>query len=66
MDKKKVLVADPISEKGIEALKATPELDVVVHIGIKPEELLATAHEYEGIVVRSETKITPAVFDRAV
>ena len=66
MDKKKVLVADPISEKGIEALKATPELEVVVQIGIKPEELLATAHEYEGIVVRSETKITPAVFEKAV
>lgn len=65
MDKKKVLVADPISEKGIEALRATPELDVDVRIGIKPEELLASAHEYEGIVVRSETKITPAVFEKA-
>jgi D-3-phosphoglycerate dehydrogenase len=65
MDKKKVLVADPISEKGIEELRADPALDVVVRIGIKPDELLATAHEYEGIVVRSQTKITGPVFEKA-
>ena len=55
MEKKKVLVADPISEKGIAELIATPELDVVVKLGISPEELLATASQYHGIVVRSET-----------
>jgi D-3-phosphoglycerate dehydrogenase / 2-oxoglutarate reductase len=65
MEKKKVLVADPISEKGIEALRACPQLDVVVDIGIKPEALLASAHEYDGIVVRSQTKITAEVFAKA-
>jgi D-3-phosphoglycerate dehydrogenase len=65
MDKKKVLVADPISEKGIADLQACPSLEVVVKIGIKPEELLATVHEYEGIAVRSQTKITAAVLEKA-
>lgn len=65
MDKKKVLVADPIAEKGIEELKATPELDVVVKLGISQEELLATASEYHGIVVRSETKIREDVMAKA-
>ena len=65
MEKKKVLVADPISEKGIADLQACPSLDVVVQIGIKPEELLATVHEYEGIAVRSQTKITAAVLEKA-
>ena len=65
MEKKKVLVADPIAQKGIEELQATPELEVVVQLGIKPEELLATAHEYAGIVVRSETKITAEVMAKA-
>ena len=63
MDKKKVLVADPISEKGIADLQSCPSLDVVVKIGIKPEELLATAHEYDGIVVPTlgleQTVVTP-------
>jgi D-3-phosphoglycerate dehydrogenase / 2-oxoglutarate reductase len=65
MDKKKVLVADPISEKGIADLQACPSLEVVVKIGIKPDELLATAHEYDGIAVRSQTKITAAVLEKA-
>jgi D-3-phosphoglycerate dehydrogenase len=65
MEKKKVLVADAISDKGIEELKATPELDVVVNIGISPEELLATASQYHGIVVRSETKIRADVMAAA-
>jgi D-3-phosphoglycerate dehydrogenase len=65
MQKKIVLVADPIAEKGIEQLRATPELDVVVKLGISPQELLDTAHEYHGIVVRSETKITPEVIAKA-
>lgn len=65
MEKKKVLVADPISEKGIDELRASPELDVVVRIGIKPDELLATAAEYDGIVVRSQTRITADVIAKA-
>jgi D-3-phosphoglycerate dehydrogenase / 2-oxoglutarate reductase len=65
MEKKKVLVADPIAEKGIEELKATPELDVVVKIGISTEELLATADQYHGIVVRSQTKIGADVIAKA-
>ncbi len=65
MEKKKVLVADPISEKGIAELIATPELDVVVKLGISPEELLATASQYHGIVVRSETKIRAEVIEKA-
>ena len=38
MAKPKILVADPISEIGIEELKADPRLEVDVRIGIKPDE----------------------------
>ena len=65
MAKPKILVADPISEIGIEELKADPRLEVDVRIGIKPDELLASAHEYNGIIVRSQTKITAEVFAKA-
>jgi D-3-phosphoglycerate dehydrogenase len=61
----KILVADPISEIGIDELKADPRLEVDVRIGIAPADLLATAHEYDGIIVRSQTKITADVFARA-
>ena len=65
MQKHKVLVADPISEKGIEALQADPKLEVDVRIGISAEDLLASAQDYEAMIVRSETKITPEVIEKA-
>ncbi len=65
MDTYKILVADPISEKGIEDLKADPQLEVDVKIGLSEDELVEIAGEYSGIVVRSQTKITPRVFESA-
>ena len=59
----KVLIADAINEKGIENLKEVAE--VVVDTSITPEELLETIHEYDGIIVRSRTKITKDVIDKA-
>ena len=61
----RVLVSDPISEKGVEALRSTPEIAVDVKTGLKPEELLAIIGEYHGLVIRSQTKVTPAVFAAA-
>lgn len=59
----KVLIADAINEKGIDNLKEVA--DVVVDTSITPEELLETIHEYDGIIVRSRTKITKEVIDKA-
>ena len=52
----KVLVADAINEKGIENLKEVA--DVTVDTSITPEELVNTIHKYDGIIVRSRTKVT--------
>ncbi len=59
----KVLIADAINEKGIDNLKEVA--DVVVDTDITPEELLETIHEYDGIVVRSRTKLNKDVIDKA-
>ncbi len=59
----KVLVADAINEKGIENLKEVAE--VVVDTSITPEQLVDTIHEYNGIIVRSRTKVTKEVIDKA-
>ncbi len=59
----KVLVADAINEKGIENLKEVAE--VVVDTSITPEELVNTINEYDGIVVRSRTKVTREVIEKA-
>jgi len=61
----RVLVSDPISEKGVDALRSAPEIAVDVNTGLKPDELLAIIGDYHGLVVRSQTKVTPEVFAAA-
>ncbi len=55
----KVLVADPISEEGIEVLRGEAQVDVKP--GLKPEELVAIIGGYEALVVRSQTRVTAKV-----
>lgn len=59
----KVLVADPISEKGIEELRNAPEIEVDVKLGLSEDELIALAPEYSAIIVRSGVKITAPVIE---
>jgi D-3-phosphoglycerate dehydrogenase len=61
----RVLVSDPISEKGVAALRSSPDIEVDVNTGLKPEELLSIIGNYHGLVVRSQTKVTPEVFAAA-
>jgi hypothetical protein len=49
----RVLVSDPISEKGVEALRSSPEISVDVNTGLPPEELLKIIGDYHGLVIRS-------------
>ena len=65
MSKPKVLVADPIAQRGIDELAHGGALDVTVKIGLKPEQLLEIIGEFEALVVRSETKVTAKVIEAA-
>ena len=59
----KILVADPIGAEGVDLLKAHAEVDVKT--GMDPQDLLAIIADYEGLVVRSETKVTKEVIEQA-
>ena len=66
----RVLVSEPISEKGVEALRSSPEISVDFKIGAKgtgleADELLKIIGDYHGLVVRSNTKVTAEVFAAA-
>lgn len=54
---KKILVADPISPKGVDFLKQQG-FDVVEAYGSTPEQVLELISDADGVIVRSETKIT--------
>ena len=58
---KKILVADPIAQDGIDILKS--EADVDVRTGMSPDELKRTVGDYHALVVRSETRVTAEIFD---
>lgn len=57
----RILVADPIAEEGIAALRAHAEVDVKT--GLKKDELINIIGDYDAVVVRSETKITADVIE---
>jgi len=57
----KILVSDKLAEEGIEILRAEPGVEVDVKTGLKPDELKAIIGQYDGICVRSETKLTADV-----
>ncbi len=55
----KVLVSDPISDKGIKILKN--EFDVDIATGLEPSSLIKKIGDYEALIVRSETQVTKDV-----
>jgi D-3-phosphoglycerate dehydrogenase / 2-oxoglutarate reductase len=61
----KVLVADRISPKGVEFLRARPGFEVIEAYGSSPERVKELAADASAIVVRSETQITAEVIRAA-
>ena len=60
----KVLISDKLSPAAVEIFqKAGIEIDVKT--GLKPEELIAIIGEYDGLAIRSATKVTPEVLAAA-
>lgn len=57
----KVLVTDPIAQEGVDALRREVEVDV--RLKPSPEELVSMIGDYDGLIVRSETKVTRAVIE---
>ena len=59
----KVLITDGLSDKGIAILSSAAQVDNKPDI--PADDLLKVAGEYDAMVVRGRTKVTPAVFDAA-
>jgi len=57
----KVLVADPISNAGIDILRACAQVDI--RPGLKPEEVISIIGDYEALVVRSQTQVSAKVIE---
>ena len=58
----KVLISDKMSPLAEECFKARG-IEVDVKTGMTPKELIACIRSYDGLAVRSATKVRPAVFE---
>jgi D-3-phosphoglycerate dehydrogenase / 2-oxoglutarate reductase len=57
----RVLITDNLSAAGLDVLKQSPEIEVDVRSGLSPDEVRQALHEADGIIIRSATKLTPAI-----
>jgi D-3-phosphoglycerate dehydrogenase len=57
----KVLITDKLAQEGIDLLNSTEGVEAVVKTGISEDELAKTIGEYDGLIVRSGTKVTAKV-----
>ncbi|MEW6333873.1 MAG: phosphoglycerate dehydrogenase, partial [Thermodesulfobacteriota bacterium] len=62
---KRILVSDSLSAEGIDIFTGTPDIEVDVRTKVTPEELKAIIGGYDALVIRSATKVTQEVIDRA-
>src|SRR6059058_5446292 len=61
----KVLIADAISQRGVDELARDGGLDVSVQTKLSPAELIEIIPEFAALIVRSETKVTGEVLNAA-
>jgi len=54
----KILVADPLSEDGLNLLKENTDLEIIDGTGLSPGDLQAALSDVDGLIVRSKTKVT--------
>ncbi|PLS87043.1 MAG: phosphoglycerate dehydrogenase [Actinobacteria bacterium] len=59
----KVLITEALAESGVDLLRKEFEVDVA--LGLSPEELLEKISEYDGLIIRSATKVTAEVIEKA-
>src|SRR5437762_1076862 len=57
----KILIADSISQRGIDEMTRDGALDVLILTGLREAGLVDIILEFSGIVVRSQTKVTSPI-----
>lgn len=61
----KVIVVDPISEEGLQSLLNHSNFHVDIKTNLSETELTNIIHQYDALIVRSQTQITPPVLNAA-
>ena len=59
----RVLITDKLAQEGIDLLNSIDGVEAVVKIGISEEELAGIIGEYDGLIIRSGTRVTAKVLE---
>jgi D-3-phosphoglycerate dehydrogenase len=59
----KVLIADSISQRGIDELSRDDALDVAIKTGLSEKELIKVIPTFSALIVRSQTRITADILN---
>ena len=60
-----ILISDQLAEEGIEILKSVKEFKVDCQYGKKPNELKKIIKNYDALIIRSSTQVTPDLIQAA-
>ncbi len=62
----RILITDPIAQEGIDLLRyELPDADIDVRLDLSPERLMSLIGDYTVLVVRSQTRVTEALLEKA-
>jgi D-3-phosphoglycerate dehydrogenase len=61
----RILISDPLSDEGIQALLQAEDVELVKQTGLSEEELIQIIPEFDALVVRSQTKVTKNLITHA-
>jgi len=61
----RVLISDKMSSKAQEVFSRYPDIEVDYKVGMTPEELKSLIHDYDGLAIRSATKVTGEIIKSA-
>ncbi len=61
----RVLVSDKLAEAGLQVLRDAPGVDLEFRPGMSEDELCEVIGDYDGLIIRSATQVTPRVIESA-
>ena len=59
----KILIADSISQRGVDELSRGNALEVAINTGLTEEELVNVIPAFSALIVRSQTKVTANILN---
>jgi D-3-phosphoglycerate dehydrogenase len=65
MSNVRVLVSDKLAEAGLRVLREAPGVELEFRPGMSEDELCSVIGEYDGLIIRSATQVTPRVVEEA-